>query len=113
MFTTVNNAALTLSSAISTRLLGLWPVDKATLDGGDLSGMLNLTYLTTVLQVSAVLLVGLLPRYKEDLIALHQSRSGSSIVGGAAFLCITFGSILYAVGVGVRNIVNPGWMGES
>jgi hypothetical protein len=113
MFTTVNNAALTLSSAISTRLLGIWPVDKATLVRGDLTGMLNLTYFTTALQVSAVFLVGLLPRYKEDLLALHQSRSGSSIIGGASFLLFTFGSILYAVGVGVRNIVNPGWMGES
>jgi hypothetical protein len=28
-------------------------------------------------------------------------------------LTITFGSILYAVIVGVLNVVNPGWAGES
>jgi hypothetical protein len=113
MFTTFNNSALTLSSALSTLLLRLWPVDKLTLAAGEISGMLSLTYLTTALQVSAVLFVGLLPQYKEDLVALHESRIGRSEVGGAIFLFITFGSILYAVAIGVLNIVNPGWMGES
>jgi hypothetical protein len=113
MFTTVNNSALTLSSALSTRLLGLWRVDKATLASGDLSGMLKLTYLTTALQVSAVFFVGLLPHYKEDMVALRDSHMGTSRFGGLVFLAVTFGSILYAVGVGVLNIVAPGWMGES
>jgi hypothetical protein len=113
MFTTVNNSALTLSSALSTRLLGLWKVDKSTLASGDLSGMLNLTYLTTAVQVSAVFFVGLLPRYKEDLVALRDSLLGTSRLGGLVFLAVTFGSILYAVGIGVMNIAAPGWMGES
>jgi hypothetical protein len=113
MFTTVNNSALTLSSALSTRLLGLWRVDRDVLESGDLTGMLNLTYLTTALQVSAVLFVGLLPQYKEDLVALRESRIGTSSVGGFIFLLVTFGSIAYAVGVGVMNIAAPGWMGES
>jgi len=111
MFTTVNNSALSMASALSTALLGLWPVSRSDLETGYLDGMVNLTVLTTCVQVSAILFVGLLPRYKEDLLALKNTALSS--VGGSIFLAITFGSIAYAVLVGVMNIVNPGWMGES
>ena len=67
MFTTVNNSALNLSSAISTRLLGIWDVSKQAFLDGKIGGMVNLTVLTTTLQLSGVLFVGLLPRTKEDL----------------------------------------------
>lgn len=112
MFTTVNNSAITVSTAISTLLLGIWDVSKAAFQRGELRGMVNLTLLTTVLQVSGILFVGLLPRTKDDLARLHHSSSVSK-VGGAVFLTITFCSILYAIFVGVMNIVKPGWAGES
>jgi hypothetical protein len=112
MFTTVNNSALALSSMISTNLLRIWDVSRATLAAGDLTGMVNLTYLTTAIQVSAILFVGWLPHYKEDLVAL-KSDDNKSTIGGGIFLAITFLTIVYAVGVGALNIVAPGWMGES
>ena len=112
MFTTVNNSALTLSSAISTQLLKIWDVSRATLAAGSVQGMINLSYLTTFSQVSAIVFVGLLPRYKEDLTALAHG-SYQSRIGGCIFLCVTFLSIAYAVVIGVLNIVDPGWMGES
>jgi hypothetical protein len=113
MFTTVNNSALTLSSALSTQLLRIWDVSKAALQAGQVHGMVKLTLLTTAFQVGAVIFVGWLPKSKEELIVLHQQGGGRSTTGGTLFLCITFGSILYAVGVGLLNIVLPGWMGES
>ena len=113
MFTTVNNSAGTLSNAISTMLLGIWDVSKTALEKHDLQGMINLTYLTTALQVSGVLFVGLLPEYKEDLERLKTSKMGTSKIGGIIFLCITFSSIAYAIVVGLLNIISPGWMGES
>lgn len=112
MFTTVNNSALSLSSAISTMMLGIWDVSKSALEAGNLRGMVNLTYLTTFVQVSAVAFVGLLPNFKEDLVAMKEDHHRSK-VGGFIFLAITFISVLYAVFVGVMNIVAPGWMGES
>lgn len=112
MFTTVNNSALTLGSAISTQLLKIWDVSRATLAAGNVQGMINLTYLTTASQTAAILFVGLLPRYKEDLARLGHVTSRSK-VGGAVFLTITFSSIAYAIGIGVLNIAYPGWMGES
>jgi BT1 family len=112
MFTTVNNSALTLSSAISTQLLKIWDVSRQTLAAGNVQGMIKLSYLTTFSQVGAIVFVGLLPRYKEDLAVLAHG-SYQSRIGGFIFLCITFSSIAYAVCIGVLNIVNPGWMGES
>ena len=113
MFTTVNNSAGTLATAFSTMLLGIWDVSKAALQAENLQGLVNLTYLTTAIQVSGVLFVGLLPEYKEDLERLKQSKIGSSTVGGKIFLTTTFSSIAYAITVGIMNILKPGWMGES
>jgi BT1 family len=107
MFTTVNNSALTMSSAISTQLLKIWDVCRQTLAAGHFRGMINLSYLTTASQVAAILFVGLLPRYKEDLMEL--GNSALSKVGGFIFLLITFSTIVYAVTVGVSNIVYPDW----
>lgn len=112
MFTTVNNSALTLSSAFSTILLRVWDVSKEALENKELQGMIKLTLLTTAIQVSGVLFVGLLPEFKEDLERL-KSVEGASRVGGIIFLLITFGSIAYAISVGILNIIAPGWMGES
>ena len=113
MFTTVNNSALNLSGALSTQLLRIWDVSKETLAKHELSGMVNLTVLTSVLQVAGLLFVGLLPRTKEELFELKEKGFGSSRIGETVFLSITFLSILYAIFVGVMNVINPGWMGES
>lgn len=113
MFTTINNSALQVSRAVSAQLLGIWDVSKERLAEHELSGMVNLTILTTVLQVSGILLVRMLPRTKDELFELRNGDFGSSKIGGVLFLLITFFSILYAVTVGVLNIVAPGWSGES
>lgn len=112
MFTTVNNGAIALSSAFSTMLLGIWDVSRNALEAGQLTGMINLTYLTTAVQVFAIVFVGWLPNYKEDLAALTNDHMRSKI-GGGIFLSVTLASILYAIVVGVLNIVAPGWMGET
>ena len=113
MFTTVNNSALNMSVALSTHLLGWWDVSREALLNHELTGMINLTYLTTAMQVSGILFVGLLPRTKEELFELKEKAIGSSSIGGFLFLAITFLSILYATFVGVMNVVKPGWSGES
>jgi len=113
MFTTVNNSAANLSSAISTQLLRIWDVSKEALARHELSGMINLTILTSLMQVSAIAFVGLLPKTREDLFALKERNFGTSNLGGAVFLSITFLSILYALIVCFLNVLYPGWMGES
>lgn len=112
MFTTVNNSALNLSAAISTILLGIWDVSKTALSKGVVTGLVNLTLLTTFCQISGILFVRLLPKTKDDLAKLNH-ESSTSPIGGTIFLTITFLSILYALTVGVLNVVKPGWAGES
>lgn len=112
MFTTMSNSAYSLSAAFSTLLLGVWDVSKEAMEKGELSGMINLTALTTIIQVSGVLFVGLLPRTKEELASLHAD-SGRSKIGGFIFLFVTLSSVLYSLVVGVLNIIAPGWAGES
>jgi hypothetical protein len=80
---------------------------------GQLQGMINLTWLTTAIQMSGLLFVGLLPRTKEDLANLHADPMSGSKIGGFLFLLVTFSSILYSLVVGILNIVKPGWAGES
>ncbi|KAL7522689.1 hypothetical protein ACHAWX_007376 [Stephanocyclus meneghinianus] len=113
MFTTMSNSAYTLSAAFSTLLLGVWDVSKEAMERGELSGMVNLTALTTLIQVSGVLFVGLLPRTKEDLLGLHADSLSGSKIGGFIFLFVTFSSVVYSLVVGVLNIIKPGWAGES
>jgi hypothetical protein len=67
MMTSVNNSALNLSVVFSTALLGIWDVSKKALESEQLQGLINLTYLTTAIQVSGNLFVGVLPEFKEAL----------------------------------------------
>jgi hypothetical protein len=92
-------------------LLGLWDVSREALQAGQVQGLISLTYLTKALQFSAILLVGLLPRYSEDLLAMKQD-SFRSTIGGALFLSVTFFSIVYVITVGAMTVIAPSWMGE-
>lgn len=118
MFTTVSNSAINMSQVLSTSLLSVWDVSKEALERGDVAGLRNLTFLTTGMQLSAVLLVGMLPKTREELADLSKTGGSGggwerSKIGGAIFLAVTFGSLLYAIIGGVMNIVNPGWQGET
>ena len=54
-----------------------------------------------------------------DLEHSHQSspsakqRHNSSELGGFVFISIVTLSVLYAIGVGIMNVLHPGWMGET
>mmetsp|Transcript_6833 Transcript_6833/g.16772 ORF Transcript_6833/g.16772 Transcript_6833/m.16772 type:complete len:574 (+) Transcript_6833:150-1871(+) len=113
MFTTIHNSAGQVSTAISTHLLGIWDVSKDVLVKHELQGLINLTILTTILQTSGILFVRMLPQTKDELFELRNMKHGSSRIGGLIFLVITFASILYALLVGILNIVKPGWSGET
>eukprot|EP00557_Chaetoceros_sp_GSL56_P002552 CAMPEP_0176493530 /NCGR_PEP_ID=MMETSP0200_2-20121128/9598_1 /TAXON_ID=947934 /ORGANISM="Chaetoceros sp., Strain GSL56" /LENGTH=542 /DNA_ID=CAMNT_0017891199 /DNA_START=225 /DNA_END=1850 /DNA_ORIENTATION=- len=109
MFTTVNNCALGMASALSTVLLGIWDVSKETMVSGDLSGMTKLTILTTCLQTAGLFFVRLLPKTKDDLAVLHADQYSGSKIGGTVFLSVTVLSVMYAIIVNLLNILSPGW----
>jgi hypothetical protein len=95
-----------------TLMLGIWDVSKETMVSGELTGLMKLTILSSLLQTSGVLFTFLLPNSKDALIALGKGSSKSKL-GGYIFLSITFFSITYALSVGLLNILAPGWAGES
>ena len=114
MFTTVNNCAAGMASALSSSvLLGIWDVSKETMVSGDLSGMTKLTLFTTAIQTCGLLFVKMLPRTTDDLKRLHTDSFSGSRIGGAIFLTITILSVLYAISVNLLNVIAPGWAGES
>lgn len=115
MFTTAFNAGLLLAPAISTTLLGIWDVSKQSLENGQLDGMFNLSLLTTVIQMSPILIIYWLPHNRDELYALGQKPygAGANSIGGSIFLAILLGSTAYLFIVVILNIVDQGWAGES
>lgn len=108
MFTTVNNCASSLASTLSTLMLGIWDCSKDTMIKGDLSGMTNLTILTTILQTCGLLFVRLLPNTKDDLKRLNDGKYSGSRVGGFLFLTITISSVLAAILISLYNVLTGG-----
>jgi hypothetical protein len=117
LFTTTWNVAAAVSDSLSTALLTIWDVSKETLLSGDLTGLTKLTLLTAGLQVIPIFFVGFVPHSVADLKRLQRTDESSteslSWLGGAVYLTIVFVSILFAIFVGIMNVVRPGWMGES
>mmetsp|Transcript_17472 Transcript_17472/g.26625 ORF Transcript_17472/g.26625 Transcript_17472/m.26625 type:complete len:145 (-) Transcript_17472:44-478(-) len=114
LFTTTFNAASGVASGLSTIVLGIWDVSKETLKAGDLSGLTKLTFLTTAIQVTPLLLVRLVPHSVSDL---EQLKTGdlpsSSTLGGSVYLACVFLSTIFALFIAIMNVSSPGWMGES
>ena len=110
MLTTFWNSAQMLSPAISSRLLSIWNVSKEALVAGELDGLYNLTVLTTLIQLSPVALIGLLPHGRDDLMALSEKPYSGSPIGGAIFLSVLIISMTYTFSVAMWNIL---WGGSS
>ena len=118
LFSTTYNVGEVLSDALSTVLLKIWDVSQTALENNDLSGMVNLTILTTTLQVIPILFVWMIPSSADELIRMNNESRGHddgnrSRLGGAIYVTVVFLSICYAIFISVMNIFHPGWMGES
>merc|ERR1712161_179607 len=76
---TVKNSALIVRAALSTFLLGIgWDVSKEALEHNDVSGLVSLTIFTTMLQVSGIFFLWMLPRNRDELLALHHGVDDST-----------------------------------
>jgi hypothetical protein len=102
-----------LAPTISTLLLGIWDTSKEALEAGDLDGLWNLSILTTVIQMSPVIVIGWLPEGRDELYALTEKAYSGSALGGGIFLAVLFASMIWTFAVAVLNIVTPGWAGGS
>ena len=102
-----------LAPSISSMLLSIWDVSVEALEAGDLQGLFNLSLVTAMIQTSPILFLWMLPQTRDQLLELSSKPIGRSEVGGIIFLLIMFSSMAYIIIVGILNIVNPGWAGES
>ena len=100
LLTTISNLAGTVGSDISSWLTNIWDTKNETLQAGDYRGVANLAILTSVLQILPIVLVGLLPRTREEQITLRDS--GQSNFYGGFFLSITvISSLIFTVGLNI------------
>ena len=93
----------------STLLLGVWDVSKSSMEMGNLVGTIDLTWLTTAIQMSGLLFVDLLPRTKEDLANMHADPMSGSRIGGFIFFFrhLLVGDAIYSTIVSLLNVVKP------
>ena len=107
LFTSTSNAGDMVSMALSSLMLGIWDVSEDALQRGDMRGMINLTVLTSAIQIAATGLVVLLPHNTKGLAKLNYAEK--SKIGGGLFLAIVFLSVLCSVLSMILNIAYPGW----
>lgn len=113
MFTTISNSGKMISPALSSLLLGIWDTSKEAFERGDLDGLYNLSVLTTVIQLSPILILNWFPGSRLELKELGKKPYSGSRIGGALFLLILFLSMACTLSVGILNILKPGWSGGS
>lgn len=87
MLTTWSNLAGSLAFDISTALTEIWDVSSETIAAGDYSGVWKLSLLCGLLGPVPLLLLGLIPRNKEDQRALQKDES-RHYWAGVAFIAV-------------------------
>jgi len=104
LLTTIGNLAWTIAQDLGSGLTLIWDVRNETLAAGDFSGMLKLTLFTSLIQITPIAFVYLLPSSKsehENLIA-KQVRS---FYGGAVLVAILVLGLIGSVAVNIYYIV--------
>lgn len=108
MFTTVNNAALTLAGSLSSQLVHIWDVSKERFEESppNVDGFWKLSLLTTGMQVLGLVFVPLLPHTADELADMLVGRKNRNSVGGAVFVIVLGCSILFAIGSAIFSILH-------
>ena len=104
MLTTFGNIALCCSSSLGASLANLVDVSNAALEEGRLTGLAQITMLTSAVAVVPLTLLWLLPAGYEDQLA-QQKSSVRSKAGGAAFLAVLVVSMLWTSSQSVLTIM--------
>jgi BT1 family len=116
MLTTLDNSAHMLSQALSTALLGLPSVvigdtSKSALAAGNMRGIFHLSIVTTLLQVSPIVIIAWMPRNRHELFALRDKAWSGSPLGGVAFLVVLVASMIWTISISLLNVMYPDWNG--
>jgi hypothetical protein len=87
MLTTWSNLAGSLAFDISTALTTVWDVSSATIANGDYSGIWKLSLLCGIIGPLPLVLLGLIPKNKDDQIKL-QADTTRHYWAGVAFISV-------------------------
>jgi hypothetical protein len=80
LLTTISNLAGTVGGDFSSWIAGIWDTSNDTLKAGNYDGLVNVTILTSLLQLAPIALVFLLPASKDEQIEMRKSGKSSVVV---------------------------------
>jgi hypothetical protein len=104
LLTTIGNLAWTIAQDLGSGLTLIWDVRNETLAAGDFSGMLKLTLFTSLIQITPIVFVFLLPSSKSEHEALI-AKQVRSFYGGAVLVAILVLGLVGSVAVNIYYIV--------
>ena len=104
LLTTIGNLGWTVACAFGSAMTTIWDVSNETLASGDYSGMLNLTLLTSFLQILPLSLVFLLPDSKEEQIKLRDAGITSRVGGFCLGLVVTL-SLIGTISLSIYGVI--------
>lgn len=96
LLTAAASLAGTVASDFGSALTDVWDVSNDTLAGGDFSGVLKLAILTSILQLSPLAFVWILPDTREEH-AAAVAEGRTSFWGGLALTIVIFASLAFTV----------------
>lgn len=96
LLTTIGSLAGTVANDIGTVLTGIWDVSNDTLEAGDYSGILKLTVLCSILQLTPLLLINMLPDNRAEH-KKHIEERVTSFWGGFWLASTLVSSLLLTI----------------
>lgn len=114
ILTTFGNIALVAANSLGNVMSKIWDVSNDALREGDVSGLWKLSLLTSIIPLTPLFVISLLPQTKDEQVALGRSPARSKL-GGACFLAVLAISLAYCIGHSVTELVSSyrGAAGES
>mmetsp|Transcript_13840 Transcript_13840/g.27597 ORF Transcript_13840/g.27597 Transcript_13840/m.27597 type:complete len:760 (+) Transcript_13840:90-2369(+) len=103
MLTTWSNLAGTIAFDISTALTGVWDVSSEAIQAGDYSGVGKLSLFCGIVGPLPLVLLGLIPKNKEDQQKL-QADNTRSYTGGVIFISVMILSLLVTFAESIYEI---------
>ena len=104
MLTTFSNIAVVCASNVGNLMAGIWDVSNHAMKHNELSGLWNLTFLTSIVNIFPLILLRLLPNSAEEQEELSKCKDQSK-TGGIIFLLILFGSIIWSFSTALSQLV--------
>ena len=105
ILTTFGNIALVCANSLGNVMSKIWDVSNDALREGDVSGLWRLSLLTSIIPLTPLFLIFLLPQTREEQVALGVSPVRSKI-GGICFLAVLVVSLAYCIGHSLVELMN-------